>query len=97
MVVQDKEALKWFAICEQNASAVQSGCDVRNGRALRQDDKEAVKWYRKAAEQGDADAQYNLGVMYATVKVSLKTTKKRSSGIARLLNKGDAMRSTIWV
>ena len=24
----------------------------------------AVKWYTKAAEQGDADAQHNLGVMY---------------------------------
>ena len=23
-----------------------------------------MKWYRKAAEQGSADAQYNLGVMY---------------------------------
>jgi len=30
-----------------------------------QDDHEAVKWYRRAAEQGDADAQANLGVMYA--------------------------------
>ena len=29
-----------------------------------QDDAEAVKWFRKAAEQGDASAQYNLGVMY---------------------------------
>ena len=26
---------------------------------------EAVKWYRKAAEQGFAEAQYSLGVMYA--------------------------------
>lgn len=26
---------------------------------------EAVKWYRKAAEQGLAEAQYNLGVCYA--------------------------------
>ncbi|MEX4218568.1 sel1 repeat family protein, partial [Haemophilus influenzae] len=26
---------------------------------------EAVKWYRKAAEQGYADAQLNLGNMYA--------------------------------
>ena len=26
---------------------------------------EAVKWFRKAAEQGEAFAQYNLGVMYA--------------------------------
>ena len=24
-----------------------------------------VKWYRKAAEQGDAVAQYNLGIMYS--------------------------------
>jgi len=28
------------------------------------DQVEAVKWYRKAAEQGDADAQFNLGVRY---------------------------------
>ena len=26
---------------------------------------EAVSWYRIAADQGDADAQYNLGTMYA--------------------------------
>ena len=25
---------------------------------------EAVKWYRLAADQGDASAQFNLGVMY---------------------------------
>ena len=29
-----------------------------------QDDAEAVRWYRLAAEQGDANAQYNLGVRY---------------------------------
>ena len=23
-----------------------------------------VKWWRSAAEQGDVDAQYNLGIMY---------------------------------
>lgn len=26
--------------------------------------REAVKWYRKGAEQGDAKAQYNLGICY---------------------------------
>ena len=30
--------------------------------------KEASKWYRKAAEQGNEDAQYNLGVMYGEGK-----------------------------
>jgi len=29
-----------------------------------QDDAEAVKWYRKAAEQGDASAQSKLGRLY---------------------------------
>src|SRR6266566_4584353 len=28
------------------------------------DEAEAVKWFRKAAEQNVADAQYNLGVCY---------------------------------
>ena len=28
------------------------------------DQKEACRWYRKAAERGDIKAQYNLGVMY---------------------------------
>ncbi len=35
-----------------------------NGEGVLQDDKEAVKWYRLAAEQGDAKAQNNLGVMH---------------------------------
>jgi uncharacterized protein len=30
-----------------------------------QDYSEAVKWYRLAADQGDAQAQCNLGLMYA--------------------------------
>ena len=36
-----------------------------NGDGVPQDYKEAVKWYRLAAEQGYADAQYNLGLMYS--------------------------------
>ena len=34
----------------------------RNGKT--KDYAEAVKWYRKAAEQGNADAQYSLGYCY---------------------------------
>jgi TPR repeat protein len=34
------------------------------GEGVPQDYKEALKWYRMAAEQGDTEAQYNLGVMY---------------------------------
>ena len=34
------------------------------GEGVAQDYKEAVKWYRLAAEQGNANAQYILGLMY---------------------------------
>jgi hypothetical protein len=34
------------------------------GRGVPQDDAEAVKWTRLAADQGDANAQTSLGVMY---------------------------------
>ena len=36
----------------------------RDGQGVPQDYKTAVKWYRLAAEQGNARAQYNLGAMY---------------------------------
>jgi hypothetical protein len=36
-----------------------------DGHGVPQDNAESVRWYRKAADQGDADAQYNLGAMYA--------------------------------
>ena len=35
-----------------------------NGQGVPQDYKEAVKWWKLSAEQGDADAQFNLGGMY---------------------------------
>ena len=33
------------------------------GRGVPQDDAEALRWYRLAAEEGEALAQFNLGVM----------------------------------
>ena len=32
--------------------------------SVSENDAEAVKWFHKAAEQGVADIQYNLGIMY---------------------------------
>ena len=34
------------------------------GEGVPQDYAEAARWYRKAAEQGLAEAQYDLGGMY---------------------------------
>ena len=37
----------------------------RHGYNVRQDNDEAAKWYRMAAEQGDAAALYSLGLIEA--------------------------------
>ena len=36
----------------------------RDGQGLPQDHAEAAKWFRLAADQGNASAQNNLGVLY---------------------------------
>ena len=42
-----------------------SGSVTTSGEVVTKDDAEAVRWYRLAAEQGYAAAQYNLRVKYA--------------------------------
>ena len=37
---------------------------IYKGRGVPQDYAAAVSWFRKAADQGYATAQYNLGIMY---------------------------------
>ena len=41
------------------------GSCYANGDGVEKDMLEAIEWYRKAADQGDADAQYNIGLCYA--------------------------------
>ena len=46
------------------------------GQGISQDYAETLKWLRKAAYQGDANAQNNIGDMYETGKgVELNNTK----------------------
>ena len=40
------------------------GICIDEGKGVTQNKAEAVQWYRKAADQGHAKGQYNLGVMY---------------------------------
>jgi len=63
--------------------AVRPRCQLRRRRGVPQDDAEAAKWYRKAADQGHANAQFNLGLYYDLGRVYRTTTSRRSSGIAK--------------
>jgi TPR repeat protein len=44
---------------------IDSGELSGNEQGVLQDENQAVLWYRKAAEQGDAEAQFELGFIYA--------------------------------
>ena len=46
------------------------------GEGVSKDYKQAMHWFKKSAEQGNAEAQYNLGVMYYTGKDTPKDYKQ---------------------
>ena len=50
----------------------------QNGLGVAKDEVAAVSWYRKAAEQGHAKAQYNLGVMF---QYGLGVSKNRAEAV----------------
>lgn len=54
LVPSKEEIEKWY----------QMGLNYANGDGVSRDEKEAVRWYRKAAEQGHSGAQTNLGASY---------------------------------
>ena len=62
------------------------------GLGVEQDLKEAVKWYQKAADQGDvAMAQFNLGVMYEKGKGVEQDFKEAVKWYQKAADQGDAM------
>src|SRR5205823_4000343 len=55
----------------ENGSAlaqVALGVMYTNGQGVPQDFKEALRWYRLAANEENGGAQFNIGVMYANGK-----------------------------
>ena len=60
-----EEATKWFDAIQERDPLMQYawGCNFLRLRAPELT-KEAVKWFRKAAEQGEAHAQFMLGMCY---------------------------------
>jgi len=54
------------------------------GQGVPQDDAAAVRWWKKAAEQGDATAQGNLGTAYGLGTAFRKIMLKVCDGTPRL-------------
>lgn len=59
------------------------------GLGVPQDSKQAVTWFRKAAEQGDASAQYNLGLMYDKGRGVAQDDKQAVAWYRKAAEQGD--------
>jgi len=62
----------------------------RGGEGVFQDDKEAVAWYRKAAEQGDIIAQWLIGYMYANGRGVVQDYKVAITWFRKAAEQGNA-------
>ena len=58
------------------------------GHGVHQSDKEAVTWYRKAADQGHVNAQFNLGVKYVNGQGVPKSDKEALKWYQKAANQG---------
>jgi hypothetical protein len=65
-LITDKKTKK--ELLEDADYAFTLGLKYHKGTEVKQDYQKAVQWYRKAADQGHAHAQYNLGSMYYSGK-----------------------------
>ena len=61
-----------------------------NGFGVPEDDKEAVKWFRLAADQGHAAGMYNLGFMYRNGRGVPKDDKEAVKWYRLAADQGDA-------
>ena len=60
------------------------------GNGVPQDSVEAAEWFRKAAEQGDAYAQWRIGVMYRNGEGVPKNSVKAAEWFRKAAEQGDA-------
>ena len=74
-IASDWEALGWF---------------FQGGIGVAKDEKEAVKWYTKAAEQGEATGQRLLGWCYANGTGVAKDEKEAVKWYAKAAEQGEA-------
>ena len=64
--------------------------DIISESGVPKDDAEAVKWFRKSAEQDYAMAQYNLGVMYSVGNGVPEDDVEAMKWVRKAAEQGDA-------
>jgi len=65
----EADALRWFQMANSpDTDGPSTEWSVIEGYGVQQDQKQAAYWYELAAQKGHAEAQYNLGRLYAEGK-----------------------------
>jgi TPR repeat protein len=65
----------WLPLAQRGIVAAQNNVATvyeSGGRGVPRDEVEAARWFHRAAEQGSADAQNNLGAMYSEGRGTLQ-------------------------
>ena len=70
---------------------VNLGYEYTNGRGVPQDYAQAMEWYRKAADQGDAQAKYNLGSLYSNGQGVPQDSAQAAAWWRKAADQGHAM------
>src|SRR5262249_19021667 len=67
------------------------GDAYRDGNGLPQNDDEAARWYRSAAEQGNSDAQSSLSFLYAVGRGVNKDFSEAAKWYRKAARQGNAV------
>jgi TPR repeat protein len=61
------------------------------GIGVRKDERQSIVWYRKAAEQGNSNAQFNLAVLYENGRGSAVDFAQANHWYREAVAQGDAL------
>ena len=67
-----------------------------NGKGVLKDYKKAVEWLTKAAEQGEAEAQFILGEIYIEGKGAIKSFKTAKYWVQLAYENGFDRAEALW-
>jgi hypothetical protein len=67
-----------------------------NGRGTLKDHKKAISWFKKAAEQGEAESQYILGEIYVEGKAIVKSYKNAKYWVQLAYENGFVGAKELW-
>jgi uncharacterized protein len=89
----------WRPLAEEGNAEAQRfiGILYENGHAVPRDGRQAVEWFRKAAAQGDAQAEYRLGARFVSGSDGLPEDAAQGLALMERAGENGYPRSFFWI